>query len=580
MRKIFIIATILFHLSLFTSHLHAQVGKVGINTTTPQAMLHVKDSSVLFTGVTSSLPASPGNPPASGAGVRMMWYSDKAAFRAGDASNVNWDKDSIGAYSFAGGRGTKALGIYSFAMGTSKATGAYAAALGDNVTASGTKSFATGQTSYARGSFSFAAGQTSFADGNSSVAMGENANAIGDYSTAFSYGHALGNYSFAQGYFSTADGEYSSVFGNRTRAKSYSSFVLGRYNDTTSTDSYNWNTSDPLFIIGNGTGPSNRSNAVTVLKNGNVGLGNNPTPGFRLHVTNSNPNDGGWTEGIVVENISDYANAGEAAISFKNAALAPNKYWITGINQQTSGLAFNYGNFFSSTNTRMVIDTFGKVGIGTINPSAKVHLIHNGTSGGSYNPDAMAIFESNANSYIQLSNPNNSETGILSGSSSTSFKSGIFFRADSTVSIKTFSNDTVSLIVNRDGNTGVRMLNNDKPQATLDVNGAIAMRPYETLEVGNSGLVVALTGGLSYIKVGANGAPSATRALYIGLGVPGQLLVIQCIATGVNGFRVFESGPSGAPMQLATTSIDLLENDTLTVIWDGSKWVELSRSNN
>jgi len=73
---------ILINLSFLTLHLQAQVGKVGINTTTPQAMLHVKDSSVLFNGG-AVIPGTPGNPPVSGACVRMMWYPDKAAFRTG-----------------------------------------------------------------------------------------------------------------------------------------------------------------------------------------------------------------------------------------------------------------------------------------------------------------------------------------------------------------------------------------------------------------------------------------------------------------------------------------------------------------
>ena len=93
----------------------AQVGKVGINTTTPQAMLHVKDSSVLFSA--STVPVIPGNPPLTGIGIRMMWYSDKAAFRSGYVDGVNWDKDSTGGYSFATGYDTKAKGEVSAASG-------------------------------------------------------------------------------------------------------------------------------------------------------------------------------------------------------------------------------------------------------------------------------------------------------------------------------------------------------------------------------------------------------------------------------------------------------------------------------
>src|SRR5688500_5706382 len=78
----------------------AQIGRVGLNTTSPVAMLHVKDSSVVFTGP-PTLPVDPGQPPVSGAGSRMMWFADKAALRAGYVSGTQWNKDNIGKYSVA-----------------------------------------------------------------------------------------------------------------------------------------------------------------------------------------------------------------------------------------------------------------------------------------------------------------------------------------------------------------------------------------------------------------------------------------------------------------------------------------------
>ena len=89
MRKTFLTTVSIFIL------LHCLSQNVGIGTTAPVARLHVKDSSVVFTGL-NSMPSIPGNPPVSGAGVRLMWYPDKAAFRVGEVSDKNWDKDSIG----------------------------------------------------------------------------------------------------------------------------------------------------------------------------------------------------------------------------------------------------------------------------------------------------------------------------------------------------------------------------------------------------------------------------------------------------------------------------------------------------
>ena len=108
-----ILSTLLFLCSVL---LYAQIGRVGINTTTPAAMLHVKDSSVLFSGP-PSIPLQAGPPPATGTGVRMMWYPDKAAFRAGQAIGNQWNKDSIGLYSFAYGYDVRALAENCVAMG-------------------------------------------------------------------------------------------------------------------------------------------------------------------------------------------------------------------------------------------------------------------------------------------------------------------------------------------------------------------------------------------------------------------------------------------------------------------------------
>lgn len=98
---------------------------VGIGTTNPLARFHVADSSVLFIAPgTASL--SPGNPPFSGAGRRLMWYADKAAFRTGYIDGTQWDMSNIGYYSFASGYDNMANGGFSTATGGgTTAGGAY-----------------------------------------------------------------------------------------------------------------------------------------------------------------------------------------------------------------------------------------------------------------------------------------------------------------------------------------------------------------------------------------------------------------------------------------------------------------------
>jgi hypothetical protein len=57
--------------------------------------------------------------PVSASGTRMMWLPEKSAFRAGTAGGADWNADSIGTWSFATGRNTRAVGSLSFASGRS-----------------------------------------------------------------------------------------------------------------------------------------------------------------------------------------------------------------------------------------------------------------------------------------------------------------------------------------------------------------------------------------------------------------------------------------------------------------------------
>jgi hypothetical protein len=276
-----------------------QNGNLGIGTTLPVARLHITDSSVLFSTV--GVAAFPyGNPPISGAGRRMMWYTDKAAFRVGYVDGTQWDKDSIGIYSFATGYGCKSKGDYSIASGygtsasgyISTVMGSNTSASGSNSTAMGSYTSASGGNSTAMGDVTTASGFNSIAMGNATIAIGENSIATGGYSMASGFSstamgqstEASGSYSTTMGFITNASGESAIAMGYQNKSKSFAGTVLGIYNDSANAASpFSINSGNRIFQIGNGTADNARSNAMTVLQNGNVGI-NVLAPGSKLEL--------------------------------------------------------------------------------------------------------------------------------------------------------------------------------------------------------------------------------------------------------------------------------------------------------
>ncbi len=394
----------------------------------------------------------------------------------GDAFVIGYGTLSNGSASFAGGNFSIASGNQSFSFGDScRSLGNLAVAFGDSTVAVGASSFSMGSHTVASGTYSLVTGYRSSASGNYGIAMGDQSIASGDYSIAIEHATASGEgaialglgcvasgdysttigldnkatnfYSHAWGYSNTANGLYSMALGGYTSAsgvfsmatgyslksKSFGGSVTGLFNDTTNAaNSASVNSLNRVFQVGNGTSDIARSNALTILQNGNIGIGElNPsvplnftsTTGNKIALwgngashyglgiqasllqmyTMDNSNDiafGYGSSGAFSENMRIKGN-GRVGIGESNpgfplnfASTTGNKIALWGSSGNHYGLgiqaslmqlytidissdiAFGYGNSTSFTENMRVRGN-GNVGIGTNNPSQRLHVVGN-----------------------------------------------------------------------------------------------------------------------------------------------------------------------------------------------------------
>ncbi|HAY71200.1 MAG TPA: hypothetical protein DCX89_04860 [Saprospirales bacterium] len=318
-------------------------GNVGIGTTpNTNALLHINgigtsEGNVLFAG---SYKTTPGEPATTGAGTRLMWYPDKAAFRVGSVSGTQWNKTNIGNYSVALGQDPTAEGANSIAVGQGVfAEGANSVAIGQNSSAYAEKSIAIGELITANGINSVGLGRDNWLNGLNATALGASNSANGDYSTV------MGN-------LNGASGKNSLATGLNNDAPSFVESVFGAYSTSYTPGSpIAWDTDDRLFVIGNGTSTSNRKNALTVLKNGNIGIGTD-SPAELVHLRNNSGDAGIRIQSNNVSDIGFYSTSGYVA--------------AIGINVSQGHLYLYNGGNVSVKN--------GRLGIGNIDPGQKLDI--------------------------------------------------------------------------------------------------------------------------------------------------------------------------------------------------------------
>jgi hypothetical protein len=184
---------------------------------------------------------------------------------------------ATGPNTFAG-EGSTVSGTDSLALGLGAvANNSYSTSLGAYAFSNGAQTLAVGYSAYAYFGQSIALGPESAAYAVDSMAIGIAATAAAPWSLAIGYCDVTsGTGAIALAPFSEASGNFATAAGVYTFAPTEDEFVVGTYNSTPSNQSStSWVPSDFLFVVGNGTSSSNRSDALEVLKNGNTTINGN-----------------------------------------------------------------------------------------------------------------------------------------------------------------------------------------------------------------------------------------------------------------------------------------------------------------
>jgi hypothetical protein len=219
-------AALLVMVALAPDHASAQADSVFAVSRGGESLFRVNtDASVIARGV-----AGEGVIPGTGAGVRMMWFPGRHAFRAGRVhgfGSTYWDLANLGAGSAAFGENTRASGVNSFAAGlATTATGTESVALGNNGTATGARAFAFNGTATGAGAVAIGSGAQCTAD--DCLAMGPSAIAGGLASITIGPSIANGSFGVAIGLQNSASGNFSVAIGRNARtANRQGAIVLG-----------------------------------------------------------------------------------------------------------------------------------------------------------------------------------------------------------------------------------------------------------------------------------------------------------------------------------------------------------------
>ena len=304
-------------------------GNVAIGTTTaPYKLTLAKDGGIFAAGTYGS-GAAIGTV---GATTALLWNPNTAAFRVGGTSSNAWDTANVGGYFFSEGLDSIASGGHSVSMGLSN-----------------------------------------IASNTGAIAIGYFSNATNQYSVALGGANqSTGTGSVAAGYFTTASGIGAFAGGNGTRAPAFGETAVGAFNAISGSETGGtWTAADPIFVVGNGTSSSAYSNALSVLHNGNVGIGTS-APAKKLDVQETRTDTS--TINVSTENVYQAVNPASASTAsfFGESTVAD----FTSSTASTSATLAGIQAVGKNSSTAAVGTLIGVSGIGQVNNSGNTTNVY------------------------------------------------------------------------------------------------------------------------------------------------------------------------------------------------------------
>lgn len=469
----------------------SKTGRIGMNTLAPQALLHVQDSSVLF-AAPDPLPPYNGNPPAMGAGTRMMWYPGRAAFRAGTVIGAQWNKENTGVYSFAGGFNTMAKGNYSLALGAqTKANGLVSSAFGGFSRADGDYSTSFGYSiakAYACvtiGGYNDTSAASSvdwintdpiFLIGNGTSVNRNNAfTVLKNGRIGINTAHPGSIFHVVKGglsggpYSQTAMATFESniqAYIHLSQPNSVQSGLLSGNELTTIRSGLIFGAdSSMIFRTGGNT------TRMFLDKTGKLGISTS-SPKSLLHIRMAGASGGPFhplSHTILESNVSSYIqfshkNNTETGLLSGNESTEIRSAIV--FKPDSSMILRTGGNV-----DRINITNDGMIGINVPYPYSQLHVRKGSTYPGLIHGDAIATFQSASPAFIHFAVPSGINAGILASNNVSAVRSGIIFNGDNSLELRA-GGDNRRLKIAADGKIGIKT---DSPVADLDVNGTFRL---------------------------------------------------------------------------------------------------------